>query len=188
MKKIMLFLMFLNFYVISAQITDITVNKQKFENSKFPFKGVRVLMVDNITAKNEENYFVFSKNKKDSEQDELYIEQFTKENGKWKLKVSEKIAEEDVITSTWENRKSFADVDKDGKADVLLIFSKHEKGNMDNQLEVVQLLFHKHQLYWISSKASTNYTEDTFSKNFNELSTELQDFAIQFWNRLDKSK
>lgn len=187
MKKMIFYFMFLNVMICSAQISQSIVNKDKFEKSGFPFKGERVLMVDHISASNEENYFVFSKNAKNSDQDELYIEQFTKENDKWILKVSDIIAEEGIVTSTWGARKAFADIDKDGKADVILVISKHQKGNMDNQLEVVQVLFYKQQLYLISTKANTNYTEDIFSNNFEKLPKELKDYALQFWNRLDKT-
>lgn len=91
------------------------------------------------------------------------------------------------MTLTWGARKAFADVDKDGKADVILVFSKHQKGNMDNQLEVVQLLFYKNKLYWVSTKADTNYTEDLLSSNFETLPSDLKNFFFHFWNRLDKA-
>lgn len=187
MRKLVLLTAFFATCTSWAQITESVVNKEKFENSGFSFKGKRVLMVDNISASKEENYFVFSKNARDEAQDRLYIEQFTKVDGKWELKVTDEIAESGVVTSTWGSRKAFSDVDKDGKADVILVYSKHPKGDMDTQLSVVQVLFYKHQMYWISSDAASNYTKDTFSNNFKDLPEALKEFALSFWERLDKA-
>lgn len=184
-NTLLLFTAFVTFNSF-AQISQTIVNKEKFEQSGFPFKGKRVLMVENIAAKNEDNYFVFSKNLKEENQDKLYIEQFTKVNDNWQLMVADEVAEEGIVTSTWGSRKAFSDVDKDGKADVILVYSKHPKGDMDTQLSIVQLLFHNYKMYWIASTAESNYTEDTYSSNFKELPNALQEYALNFWNKLDK--
>lgn len=186
MKKILVLFAVLVAHSSFAQISQTIVNKQKFEVSDFPFKGERILMVEKIDARMEENYFVFSKNSREEIQDRLYIEQFTKVNGTWQLKAADEIAEKGIVTSTWNARKSFSDVDKDGKADVIFVYSKHPKGDMDTQLEVVQILFHNYKIYWVSSTTASNYTEDTYSPNFSELPQTLQEFALDFWNKLDK--
>ncbi|MEG1230160.1 MAG: hypothetical protein RSD71_15820, partial [Flavobacterium sp.] len=78
MKNIVLIisLLFVNFGF--SQITDTSVNKEKFEKSGFPYKGKRVLQVEDISTPKEQNYYVFSKNERGSTQDELYIQQFKK--------------------------------------------------------------------------------------------------------------
>lgn len=50
-----------------SQITQTIVNKEKFEASGFPYKGSRVLMVENISTPSEENYYLFSKNQRGSD-------------------------------------------------------------------------------------------------------------------------
>jgi len=173
-------------YFGSAQITQKTIDTDTFRKSGFPFKGKRVLMVENISSSNEENYFVFSKNEKNATNDKLFIQQFTKVNGKWSLKVSEVICEPHVVTSVWNTRKSFADIEKDGKTDAIFVYSKHPKDDLSQQLEVVQLLFYKNNLYTISSESTTNYTNDFFSENFKNLPKAVNEYALSFWNRLDK--
>ena len=171
-----------------SQITSTIVNKSNFENSDFPFKGVRVLTVENISTPSEENYYVFSKNERGSVQDELYIQQFKKINGNWEVTAEEMIAEEGIVTSVWDARKAFFDGDKDGQADVLFVYSKHPKGNMDKQLSVVLLLIYKNQFYRMESSSETNYDPmyDTYDFNPEDLPAAVFEKFDEYWNELDK--
>lgn len=151
MKKIILALTLLCFSLGFSQITNTVVNKEHFEASGFPFLGTRVLQVEKIATPKEENYYVFSKNERGSLQDELYIQQFKKVNNEWKVVAEDKVAEAGIITSVWNARKAFFDADKDGQADVLFVYSKHPKENMDEQLSVVLLLIYKNKFYRMES-------------------------------------
>lgn len=186
MKRLLCLLFFCATSLVSAQITDIAVNKASFEKSDFPYKGDRVLLVDRINGSKEENIFVFAKNKREEEQDILYIQQFTKEQNKWVLKVSKEIAEEGIITSVYNNRKAFNDVEKDGLVDALYIYTRNNKGDMDHPIEIISLLFYKYQLYWMSSTASSDFTEDKYSPNFNTLPKAVQEYVFDYWKTLDK--
>lgn len=186
MKRLLCLLFICATSLVSAQITDIAVNKASFEKSDFPYKGDRVLLVDRINGSKEENIFVFAKNKREEEQDILYIQQFTKENDKWELKVNKIIADEGIVTSVYNNRKAFNDVEKDGLVDALFIYTRNNKGDMDNPIEIIGLLFHKHQLYWVSSTSSSDFTEDKYSSNFSPLPKAVQDYVLDYWRKLDK--
>ena len=188
MKKIVLIisLLFVNFGF--SQITDTAVNKEKFQQSGFPFKGKRVLQVEDISTPKEQNYYVFSKNERGSLQDELYIQQFKKVNNEWKVVAEDKVAEPGIITSVWDARKAFFDADKDGQADVLFVYSKHPKDNMDEQLSVVLLLIYKNKFYRMESSAETNYDPmfDTYDFNPDDLPKAVLDQFEGLWNKLDK--
>ncbi|MGL4585083.1 MAG: hypothetical protein ACRCVU_19120 [Flavobacterium sp.] len=186
MKKLLCLLFVCASTLVSAQISQTIINKDNFEKSDFPYKGDRVLMVEKISGANEENMFVFAKNKKGEEQDRLYIQQYTKENDKWELKVSKEVADEGIVTATQNNRKAFNDVEKDGLVDALFIYTRNNKGDMDNPIEIIGLLFHKYQLYWVSSKASSSFVEDQYSPNFKELPKAVQEYVLDYWRKLDK--
>lgn len=174
--------------VAFSQITDTSVNKENFEKSGFLYKGKRVLQVENISTPKEENYFVFSKNERGSAQDELYIQQFKKVNGEWKVTAEETVAEEGIMTSVWDARKSFFDADKDGQADVLFVYSRHPKGDIDTQLSVVLLLIYKNQFYRMESSAENDYDPmyDTYDFNPEDLPAAVFKKFDDYWNNLDK--
>ncbi|SMC71003.1 hypothetical protein [Moheibacter sediminis] len=176
------------FSFVFAQITNTSVNKENFENSGFPYKGKRVLQVENILTPQEENYFVFSKNEHNSGQDELYIQQFKKVNGEWKVTSEQTVAEKGIMTSVWDARKSFFDADKDGQADVLFVYSKHPKGDIDTQLSVVLLLIYKNKFYRIENTAETNYDPmyDMYDFNPEDLPAAVFKEFEGYWERLDK--
>ncbi|MDM1348000.1 hypothetical protein HX017_10240 [Myroides marinus] len=183
MKRLLFLLFMCASTMVSAQITDTAVNKDKFEKSDFPYKGDRVLIVDRIDGSKEENIFVFAKNKKGSEQDRLYIQQFTKVDGKWKSKVSEEVADEGIITVTYNNRKAFKDVEKNGQVDALYIYAKHDKDDLNNPNEEIGLLFYKYQLYTVTVRADSDFKKNYFSDNFKELPTSVKDFVLDYWNK-----
>lgn len=186
MKKLLCLLLICASTVVSAQISQTIINKDNFERSDFPYKGDRVLMVEKISGAKEENMFVFTKNKKGEEQDRLYIQQFTKENDKWELKVSKEVADEGIVTATLNNRKAFNDVEKNGLVDAIFVYTKYNQDNLSKPIEVIELLFYKHQLYWVSSKASSSFEEDQYSPNFKELPTAVQEYVLDYWRKLNK--
>lgn len=189
---LMKYLFSLSFIILSqfgfSQITDNSVNKENFEKSGFPFKGKRVLQVENISTPKEENYYIFSKNERGSAQDELYIQQFKKVNNEWKLTAEQTIAEEGIVTSVWDARKSFFDADKDGEADALFVYSKHRKDNLEKQLSVALLLIYKNQFYTIENTAEMNYDPmyDLYTAGIEELPKEVQNYFEDYWSKLDK--
>lgn len=189
MKNIILVLNILCFSLGFSQITDTAVNKEKFQQSGFPYKGKRVLQVEDISTQKEQNYYVFSKNERGSTQDELYIQQFKKVNNEWKVVAEDKVAESGIITSVWDARKAFFDADKDGQADVLFVYSKHPKDNVSEQFSVVLLLIYKNKFYRIENKAETNYDPmfDMYDFNPEDLPKAVLEEFEGFWNNLDKN-
>lgn len=189
MKKIVLIisLLFVNFGF--SQITDTAVNKEKFEKSGFPYKGKRVLQVEDISTPKEQNYYVFSKNERGSSQDELYIQQFKKVNNEWKVVAEDIVAEPGIMTSVWDARKAFFDADKDGQADVLFVYSTHPKDNIDKQLSVVLLLIYKNKFYRMENTAESNYEPmyDIYDFNPEDLPQEVMEKFENYWNNLDKN-
>ncbi len=188
MKHFFLLSLVFLFQLGFSQITSTAVNKSNFETSGFPFKGVRVLTVENISTPKEENYFVFSKNEKGSEQDELYIQQFKKINGNWELTTEKTVAEKGIITSVWDARKAFFDADKDGQADVLFIYSKHPSDNLNSQLDVVLVLIYKNNIYTLGNAGENNYDPmyDYVDAGFEGLPQAVQDYVWEYWEKLDK--
>ena len=171
-----------------SQITSTAVNKSNFESSGFGFKGVRVLTVENISTPSEENYYVFSKNAKGSDQDELYIQQFKKIKDQWTVTTERTIAESGIVTSVWDARKSFFDADKDGQADVLFVYSKHPKGNMDKQISIALILIYKNEIYTIENTAAADYDPmyDLYDFNPEDLPKPVLDKFEEYWLNLDK--
>lgn len=177
------------FSVGFSQITSTVVNKEHFEASGFPFLGTRVLQVEKIATPKEVNYYVFSKNERGSVQDELHIQQFKKEaEGYYPNVAYDLVAEPGIITSVWDARKAFFDTDKDGQADVLFVYSKHPKDNINEQLSVVLLLIYKNKFYRMESSAETDYDPmfDTYDFNPEDLPKAVLEQFEDFWNKLDK--
>lgn len=172
-----------------SQITDTAVNKEKFEKSGFPYRGERVLMVDNISTPKEENLYIFSKNKWGTAQDSLYIEQFQKTDKGWSRTAAKVVAEKGLATSTWGSRKMFLDADKDGKADVVYVYSKSTPEDLDHTLSVVLTVIYKNEFYTIEGKAKSNYNAnaDEYSANYKKLPASLKERVAEFWLKLDKS-
>lgn len=183
MKRLLCLLLICASTIVSAQTTNRAINKDKFEQSDFPYKGDRVLVVDRIDGSKEENIFVFAKNQKGSEQDRLYIQQFTRIDSKWESKVSEEVADEGIITVTFNNRKAFNDVEKNGYIDALYIYAKHDRDDLQNPKEEIGVLFHNYQLYTVTVRADSDFKKNYFSDNFKELPTSVQNFVLDYWNK-----
>ncbi|MFV0541872.1 MAG: hypothetical protein ACK5MZ_11685 [Aestuariibaculum sp.] len=171
-----------------SQITSTVVNKSNFENSDFPFKGIRVLAVEYVSTPNEENLYVFSKNERRAEQDTLYIQQFKKTDNKWTVTAEKTIAETGIITSVWNARKAFFDADKDNVADVLFVYSKHPKNNLEEQLDIVLLLVYKNKFYTIGNAGEENYNPEFDYQDFSNenLPEPIIEYIFNYWKKLDK--
>lgn len=171
-----------------SQITDTSVNKENFENSDFPYRGDRVLMVDNISTPDEENLYVFSKNPWGTAQDSLFIEQFKKTEEGWNRTAHKLVADEGLVTSTWGNRKMFMDADKDGKADVVYVYAKSTATDLDHPSSVVLLAIYNNEFYTIEGSAENNYDPgtDVYSENYEKLPASLRESIAEFWIGLDK--
>ncbi len=189
MKEYFTFLLILLMGTLAfSQTGTSAVNLESFEKSGFPFKGKRVIQVDNVYTPSEENMFVFSKNEKGAAQDSLYIQQFKKSGDEWKLAAEKIIAKKGIITATWNSRKAFFDADKDGVADVLYIFARHAKEDMETPLSVGLLLIYKNNFYVIENTAEANYDPqlDIYEAGFEELPKAVIDTVEEYWEGLDK--
>lgn len=185
MKRILFIAVLMVFQWSSAQITSRVVNKANFEQSGFPFKGVRVLTVEHISTPTEENIYVFSKNERSAPQDELYIQQFKKIDGKWQPTTEKTIAKTGIITSVWDARKAFFDADKDGQADVLFVYSEHAKENSKRMLSVSLLLIYKNKIYTTTYSKNDEKTTSDFSPS--DLPPAVYEAMQTYWERLDKA-
>lgn len=172
--------------VAHAQITSISVNKANFEQSGFPYKGKRVLQVEHITTAQEDNYIVFSKEERDADPDQLYIQQFQKINDKWTAVAEDNVSEKDIVTSVWDARKAFFDADKDGNLDAIFVYSRHPKGDMDKQLSCIALVLYNKQFYRLQADQADGYQKTTYSDNYSKLPEVIKTKVTQFWEKLDK--
>ncbi|UIR57700.1 hypothetical protein LZQ00_07730 [Sphingobacterium sp. SRCM116780] len=172
--------------VAQAQITDISVNKENFEQSGFPYKGKRVLQVEHITTSQEDNYIVFSKEERNADPDQLYIQQFQKIDNQWTAVAEDYVSEKGIVTSVWDARKAFFDADKDGHLDAIFVYSRHPKGDMDKQLSCIGLVLYKKQFYRLQADQTDGYQKTTYSDNYKELPEIVKDKVSQFWQNLDK--
>ncbi len=186
MGKYTFFVLLLGCSVAQAQITDITVNKENFQSSGFPFKGKRVLQVERIQTAKEDNYIIFSKEERGADPDKLYAQQFQRIDGMWVPIVEETIQEDGIITSVWESRKAFFDADKDGKLDAVFIYSRHPKDNVEKQLSCIALVLYKGQFYRMRAEAEDGYEKTTYSDNYASLPAEVKEYAERYWQNLDK--
>lgn len=187
MRKYTFFaLLLLGCSIAQAQITDISINKENFQSSGFPFKGKRVLQVEHIQTVKEDNYIIFSKEERGADPDKLYVQQFQLKDGMWVPIVEETIQEDGIITSVWESRKAFFDADKDDKLDALFIYSRHPKENIDKQLSCIALILYKGQFYRMRADVEDGYNKTTYSDNYASLPVEVRENVERYWENLDK--
>lgn len=181
-----LILLLLGCYHVQAQVSNISINKENFQSSGFPFKGKRVLQVERIQTSKEDNYIVFSKEERGADPDKLYAQQFQQIDGVWILVSNELISEDGIITSVWESRKAFFDADKDGKLDALFIYSRHPKDDLQKQLSCIGLVLYKSKFYRLRAEASDGYNQTTYSDNYASLPVEVREYVERYWDNLDK--
>jgi hypothetical protein len=166
-----------------AQVSVITRDKSSYTKDVFPYKGTRAMMIEEVNCGEEETVFLFSKIDKGAKVDEMYFQRYTKSNEKWALKKDFEIKHEGII-SILNNRKWFADFDKDRSADVVFIYTLN---NADFKQQSVHLLLsHLANVYTIASTAEDDYTKDVFSENFEKLDAPIKAEILQYWQKLDK--
>ena len=185
-KYVFLILLSVGFYTAEAQITTISINKENFQASNFPFKGKRVLQVERIQTPKEDNYIVFSKDERGANPDNLYVQHFQQVDGMWKVVTAETISEVGVITSVWESRKAFFDADKDGKLDALFVYSGHPQDNVQKQLSCIGLVLYKNKFYRLRAEEADGYSQTTYSENYSSLPVEVRETVERYWENLDK--
>ena len=65
MKNVLILLLFSN--ILTAQISNVIRNKDSYTQDVFPYKGVRAIQIDEVSAVgNEDNVFIFSKIEKNA--------------------------------------------------------------------------------------------------------------------------
>ncbi|WP_281634720.1 hypothetical protein [Flavobacterium luteolum] len=182
MKKIFILLLISN--SIMAQVSNVIRNKDSYTQDVFPYKGVRIIQVDEVSSPgNEENVFIFSKIEKNVIPDKMYFQRFTKVNDKWVLKSILEVNHNGIISS-WGSRKAFGDYNKDKSVDALFIYGLY---NTDFKQQSVHLVFsQKDKFYSIESSVSDNFGTDKFSDNFKSLDAESKKQVLEYWNKLDK--
>jgi hypothetical protein len=174
-----------------AQITSITRNPASYTQDIFPYKGSRMMTVDEVRIEgHEDNVYIFSKVDKFAKPDVMYFQRYIREGanaGKpgapWKLKASTEIKHDGIIVVV-NNRKSFTDADKGKSVDALFIYALNDA---DLKQQSIHSLFSQgDKIYTIAANKSDNYKQSQFSANFKELSAEIQTNILAYWNKLDK--
>jgi len=179
--KILLPVLFIG-TMMTAQVSNIVRHQDSYKD--FPFEGVRIVQVDEVNSpENEDNVFIFSKIEKGAKPDRMTFQRFTKIGGEWKVKAKKQIEHAGIISS-WGQRKSFADYDKDKSIDALFIYSLND---YDFKQQSVHLIFSKNaEFYEISTSAESGYSKDVYSDNFKDLPENIQSKILEYWNKLDK--
>ena len=179
--KILLPMLFIG-TMMTAQVSNIVRHQDSYKD--FPFEGVRIVQVDEVNSPDsEDNVFIFSKIEKGAKPDKMTFQRFTKIGGEWKVKAKKQIEHAGIISS-WGQRKSFADYDKDKSIDALFIYSLND---YDFKQQSVHLIFSKNaEFYEISTSAESGYSKDVYSDNFKNLRQNIKNEILEYWNKLDK--
>ena len=189
MKKNLLFLiLFGTVYSLNAQVSMITSQfSQNLTKSDLPFSGDRKLYAIGIDDKNTENYFVVSKNRSGADNDELFIEKFTKEGKQFVKSFQYKLTHPiNKSLAFVDNRASYSDVDKDGNYESISIIDQHEAGPESKVEKVIGMIMYKNKPYEIFVSADDKFSQNFYSDNFSQLPTPISKHFIDFWNRLNK--
>lgn len=188
MKKFTAFLFLLFSIVFNAQVSMITSGfSQNLTKSDLDFSGDRKLYATGINDKNTENYFVISKNRSGAENDELYLEKFTKVGSDFIKSFSYKL-EHPVNKSLAfiNNRASYSDVDKDGNYESISLVDQHRSGPESEVVKVYGIIQYKNKAYVVWVSAEDGFSKNYLSENFSELPSSVKDFFLKFWNGLNK--
>jgi hypothetical protein len=167
--------------------TATTRNPAAYTQDVFPYKGSRMMSVDEVSQGSEDNVFIFSKVEKFAKPDVMYFQRFTREVGKtgtpWKLSASSEIRHYGIIVVV-SNRKTFGDTDKRNSVDALFIYALND---LDLKQQSIHGLFsHGDKIYSIAANKADNYATSQFSDNFKELSPTVKAGVMAYWNKLDK--
>lgn len=176
------------FSLANAQVSMITSGfSQNLTKNDLNFSGDRKLYAVGINDKNTENYFVVSKNKSGAENDELYLEKFTKVNDDFTLTFSHKISHSiNKSLAFVDNRATYSDVDKDGNYESLSIVDEHENGPQSELKKVYGIIQYNNKAYLIWVSAEDGFNKNYFSENFEDLPISIKDHFLKFWNGLNK--
>lgn len=187
-KSLLVFVLFGTFYLINAQVSMITSSfSQNLKKSDLDFSGDRKLYAIGINDKNTENYFVVSKNPSGAENDELYLEKFTKDKTgfvrTFQYKLNHSINKSLAFI---DNRASYSDVDKDGNYESISIIDQHESGPDSAVEKVVGVIMYNNKSYsvWISNE--DQFSKNHFSDNFDQLPINVKEHFLKFWDGLKK--
>ncbi len=78
-----LFFISISVNFLNAQISNIVRNEACYTKEVFPYRGIRIMQVDEVSCPdNEENVFIFSKIEKKAKKDIMYFQRFTKIDSK----------------------------------------------------------------------------------------------------------
>jgi hypothetical protein len=167
--------------------TATTRNPAAYTQDVFPYKGSRMMSVDEVSQGSEDNVFIFSKVEKFAKPDVMYFQRFTREVGKtgtpWKLSASSEIRYDGIIVVV-NNRKTFSDTDKRNSVDALFIYALND---LDLKQQSIHGLFSQgDKIYTIAASKSDNYASPQYSSNFQELSPTVKASIMAYWTKLDK--
>jgi hypothetical protein len=182
-----LFLAFTCNVALAQGVSSVTRNPASYTQDVFPYKGSRMMSVDEVSQGSEDNVFIFSKVEKFAKPDVMYFQRFTREVGKtgtpWKLSASSEIRHDGIIVVV-NNRKTFTDTDKGKSVDALFIYALND---LDLKQQSIHGLFsHGDKIYTIAANKSDNYASSQFSTNFQELSPTIKAGIMAYWAKLDK--
>jgi hypothetical protein len=175
-------------YALAQGAATVTRNIASYTQDVFPYKGSRMMSVDEVSAGGvEDNVFIFSKVEKFAKPDVMYFQRFTREFGKtgtpWKLAASSEIRHDGIIVVV-NNRKTFTDSDKSNSIDALFIYALNDA---DLKQQSIHALFsHADKIYSIAASKADNYAASQFSDNFKDLSPTIKAGVMAYWNKLDK--
>ena len=189
MKKNLFFLLlFGSFYLINAQVSMITSPfSQNLTKSDLDFSGDRKLYAVGINDKNTENYFVVSKNRSGAENDELFIEKFTKNDDGFSRSFQYKLVHSINKSLAYiDNRASYIDVDKDGNYESISLIDQHESGPESKVEKVIGMILYKNTAYEVWISQDDQFSQNHFSENFSELPSAVSKHFLDFWNGLKK--
>jgi hypothetical protein len=175
-------------YTLAQGAVTVTRNPASYTQDVFPYKGSRMMMVDEVSSPGvEDNVFIFSKVEKFAKPDVMYFQRFTRDYGKtgtpWKLAASTEVRHDGIIVVV-NNRKTFTDYDLRKSIDALFIYALSDA---DLKQQSIHALFsHADKIYTIAANNSDNYATSLFSDNFKELSPTIKAGVIAYWTKLDK--
>ena len=187
-KSLLVFVLFGTFYLINAQVSMITSSfSQNLKKSDLDFSGDRKLYAIGINDKNTENYFVVSKNPSGAENDELFIEKFTKNGDGFSRSFQYKLVHPINKSLAYiDNRASYIDVDKDGNYESISLIDQHESGPESKVEKVIGMILYKNISYEVWISKDDHFSQNHFSENFSELPTAVSKHFLDFWNGLKK--
>ncbi|QDP84107.1 hypothetical protein FNJ88_00505 [Chryseobacterium sp. SNU WT5] len=189
MKKNLLFLILSTASIFAnAQVGMITSKfTQNLTKNELNFSGDRKLYAVGINDKNTENYFVVSKNRGGADNDELYLEKFTRNDNVFTKSFQYKLTHPiNKSLAFVDNRASYSDIDKDGNYESISIIDEHKNGPESEVIRVVGMIMYNNTAYevWISKE--DEFSKNHYSENFSQLPNSIKEHFLKFWDGLNK--